>query len=63
VIDWTTERRAHLRADCARHRRSAPPDAAVDNLIKMTAYVDKRASSVDRSRLADYSILKELLKK
>jgi NitT/TauT family transport system substrate-binding protein len=38
-----------------------PPDAAVENLIKMLAYVDKRAVTVDRSKLADYSILKELL--
>jgi len=38
-----------------------PPEAAVDNLIKMMTYVDKRAATVDRSRLADYSILKELL--
>ena len=37
-----------------------PPDAAVENLIKMMTYVDKRAASVDRTRLADYSILKEL---
>lgn len=36
------------------------PDAAVDNLIKMMVYVDKRASSVERSKLADYSILREL---
>jgi NitT/TauT family transport system substrate-binding protein len=36
------------------------PDAAVENLIKMVAYVDKRASSIDKSKLADYSILKEL---
>jgi NitT/TauT family transport system substrate-binding protein len=40
-----------------------PPDAAVDNLIKMVAYVDKRATTVERAKLADYSILKELLKK
>jgi hypothetical protein len=26
----------------------------------MMTYIDKRASSVDKSRLADYSILKEL---
>ena len=38
-----------------------PPDAAVDNLIKMMTYVDKRSASVDRSKLADYSILRELL--
>ncbi len=38
-----------------------PPDAAVDNLIKMMTYIDKRAATVDRSKLADYSILKELL--
>jgi hypothetical protein len=27
----------------------------------MMTYVDKRAATVDRSKLADYSILKELL--
>jgi hypothetical protein len=37
-----------------------PPEAALENLIKMMTYIDKRAASVDRSRLADYSILKEL---
>jgi NitT/TauT family transport system substrate-binding protein len=37
-----------------------PPDAAVDNLIKMVAYVDKRAATIEKSKLADYSILKEL---
>src|SRR5215831_4283300 len=37
-----------------------PPEAAVDNLIKMMTYIDKRASSIDRTKLADYSILKEL---
>ena len=36
------------------------PDAAVDNLIKMVSYVDKRAATIDRGKLADYSILKEL---
>jgi NitT/TauT family transport system substrate-binding protein len=36
------------------------PEPAVENLIKMMAYVDKRASSMERSKLADYSILKEL---
>jgi hypothetical protein len=29
----------------------------------MMTYVDKRATTVDRSKLADYSILKELQKK
>lgn len=38
-----------------------PPDAAVDNLLKMMTYIDKRAATIDRSKLADYSILKELL--
>ncbi|MDP2601302.1 MAG: ABC transporter substrate-binding protein [Deltaproteobacteria bacterium] len=38
-----------------------PPDAAVENLVKMMVYVDKRAASVDRSKLGDYSILRELL--
>jgi NitT/TauT family transport system substrate-binding protein len=37
-----------------------PPDAAVDYLIKMVAYVDKRAATIEKSKLADYSILKEL---
>jgi len=37
-----------------------PPDAAVDNLIKMVGYVDKRATAVEKSKLADYSILREL---
>jgi len=37
-----------------------PPDAAVDNLIKMMTYVDKRAATVDKSKLADYSIAREL---
>lgn len=37
-----------------------PSDAAVDNLIKMMTYVDKRAATVDRARLADYSIAREL---
>src|SRR5215475_5479956 len=37
-----------------------PPEAAVDNLIKMMTYIDKRASSIDRTKLAEYSILKEL---
>ncbi len=36
-----------------------PPEAAVENLLKMMTYVDKRAATVDRSKLADYSILKE----
>jgi NitT/TauT family transport system substrate-binding protein len=36
------------------------PEAAVDNLIKMVSYVDKRATTIDRSKLTDYSILKEL---
>jgi NitT/TauT family transport system substrate-binding protein len=37
-----------------------PPEAAVENLVKMMTYVDKRAATVDRTKLADYSILKEL---
>ena len=37
------------------------PDAAVDNLIKMMTYIDKRAASVDRSKLTDYSIVRELI--
>ena len=38
-----------------------PPEAAVENLVKMLSYIDKRALTVDRAKLADYSILKELL--
>lgn len=38
-----------------------PPDAAVENLVKMMTYVDKRAATVERSKLADYSIIRELL--
>jgi NitT/TauT family transport system substrate-binding protein len=38
-----------------------PPEAAVENLVKMLTYIDKRAATVDRSKLADYSILRELL--
>lgn len=37
-----------------------PPEAAVENLVRMMTYVDKRAATLDRSKLADYSILKEL---
>ena len=37
-----------------------PPEAAVENLVKMMTYVDKRAATVDRNKLADYSILREL---
>jgi NitT/TauT family transport system substrate-binding protein len=37
-----------------------PPEAAVENLVKMMTYIDKRAATLDRSKLADYSILKEL---
>jgi NitT/TauT family transport system substrate-binding protein len=37
-----------------------PPEAAVENLIKMMTYVDKRSATVDRSKLADYSIAREL---
>jgi ABC-type nitrate/sulfonate/bicarbonate transport system substrate-binding protein len=38
-----------------------PPDAAVDNLIKMVSYVDKRAATLDKNKLADYSIVREVL--
>ncbi len=34
-----------------------PPQAAIDNLIKMVAYDDKRALSLDKSKLFDVSIL------
>ena len=38
-----------------------PPEAAVENLVKMMTYVDKRAAGIDRSKLTDYSIVRELL--
>ncbi|HEX2228115.1 MAG TPA: ABC transporter substrate-binding protein [Candidatus Binatia bacterium] len=38
-----------------------PSDAAVNNLIKMMTYVEKRAVTVDKAKLADYSIAKELI--
>lgn len=39
------------------------PEAALENLIKMTSYVDKRATGIDRAKLTDYSILRELAKR
>ena len=55
TLDFTYEQmRARATVDLV------PPDAAVENLIKMVGYVDKRASSIEKSKLADYSILKEL---
>ena len=36
-----------------------PPQAAVDNLVKMVAYDDKRALSLDKNKLFDLSILDE----
>lgn len=39
------------------------PEAALENLIRMTSYVDKRAAGIDRAKLTDYSILRELAKR
>lgn len=36
------------------------PEAAIENLVKMMTYVDKRAATIDRKLLTDYSILREL---
>jgi len=36
------------------------PEPAIENLVRMMTYVDKRAANVDRNKLVDYSILKEL---
>ena len=36
-----------------------PPQAAVDNLVKMVAYDDKRALSLDKSKMFDLSILED----
>ncbi|HEY2917743.1 MAG TPA: ABC transporter substrate-binding protein [Candidatus Binatia bacterium] len=37
------------------------PDPAVENLIKMMTYVDKRSATIDRGKLSDYSIVRELI--
>ena len=37
-----------------------PPDEAVNNLIRMSAYVDKKLGSISPSRVVDLSILDEL---
>ena len=55
TLDHTYEQ-MRLRADVD----LIPSEAAVDNLLKMMAYIDKRAASIDKSKLADYSIVKEL---
>jgi ABC-type nitrate/sulfonate/bicarbonate transport system substrate-binding protein len=39
-----------------------PSDAAVTNLLKMMSYVDKRASSIDKTKLFDFSIVKAVAK-
>jgi ABC-type nitrate/sulfonate/bicarbonate transport system substrate-binding protein len=37
-----------------------PPEAAVENLIKMSAYVDKKLGSIAANKIVDLSILEEL---
>jgi hypothetical protein len=37
-----------------------PPDEAVKNLIRMSAYMDKKLGSINASRIVDLSILDEL---
>jgi len=37
-----------------------PPDEAVQNLIRMSAYMDKKLGSISANRLVDLSILDEL---
>jgi NitT/TauT family transport system substrate-binding protein len=37
-----------------------PPDEAVENLIRMSAYVDKKLGSISANRVVDLSILNEL---
>lgn len=55
TLDFTYEQmRARATVDLV------PPDAAMANLVKMVSYIDKRAASMDKSKLADYSILREL---
>lgn len=37
------------------------PEPAVENLVKMMTYVDKRSATLDRGKLTDYSIVRELI--
>jgi hypothetical protein len=37
-----------------------PPESSVKNLLKMVAYVDKRASSVRPNKIRAFSVLEEL---
>ncbi len=37
-----------------------PPDDAVKNLIRMSAYMDKKLGSISANRVVDFSILDEL---
>jgi hypothetical protein len=37
-----------------------PPDEAVKNLIRMSAYMDKKLGSISANRVLDLSILDEL---
>jgi hypothetical protein len=37
-----------------------PPEDAVNNLIRMSAYMDKKLGSISASRVVDLSILDEL---
>jgi hypothetical protein len=37
-----------------------PPDEAVKNLLRMSAYVDKRLGSISANRVLDLSVLDEL---
>jgi hypothetical protein len=37
-----------------------PPDDAIRNLIRMSAYVDKKFGSISPNRIVDLSVLDEL---
>jgi hypothetical protein len=37
-----------------------PPDDAVKNLIRMSAYMDKKLGSISANRVVDFAILDEL---
>ena len=55
TLEYTYE---HMRANA--DVTLYPPEDSIRNLLKMAAYVDKRASSIRPEKIMDYSILEEL---
>jgi len=48
----------HMRSNC--DPILYPPESSVKNLLKMVAYVDKRASSVRPNKIWAFSVLEKL---